>query len=137
MQGDDPISQKIKVYEFQGSLSTYSEHWQLAEDIRQYQIVLDKRDYQEIDSITFKASLRASNNVSRAFAELYNLTDSVSINNSLLTSKIRNWLHSVNSGDISPNIPDYPILLTIRLRSEYAGNYAEVNGKQAVQIYYK
>jgi hypothetical protein len=38
MQGDDPISQKIKVYEFQGSLSTYSEHWQLAEDIRQYQI---------------------------------------------------------------------------------------------------
>ena len=136
-QADDPIPQKIQVYEFQGSMSTYSEQWQLTQDNQRYIIVLDKRDFLEIDSIIFKASLRASNYDSRALVELYNLTDSVSISNSLLTSRIRNWLHSVHSGDISRNIPDYPVKLTIRLRSEYAGNYAEVNGKQVLLVYYK
>jgi len=137
IQKDDPVPHKIKEFEFQGSLSTYSDRWQLAEDIHHYQIELDKRDYREIDSITFTASLRSSNNSSRAFAELYNLTDSASIGNSVLTSQIRNWLHSVNSEDIARNIPDYPVKLTIRLRSEYNDNYVEVNGKQVLRVYYK
>lgn len=86
----------------------------------------NKKNYGTCSSITLVGFIRTKDTHSSCFLELYNLTDSVVISNSTIsTNKTSfNWVESQN---IVEDLPDKDIDVTIRLRSELDGSWVDLN----------
>lgn len=82
-------------------------------------VKFNKANYPHLKSITFFASLATSDNSSIAEVELFNVTDSVSINNTLLqASTLQLNYKLVQSVNIFDELPDKEIDLGVRLKSQ-------------------
>ncbi|MBS1911214.1 MAG: hypothetical protein JST22_04450 [Bacteroidetes bacterium] len=87
----------------------------------------DKRNYQGVDSIIWIASISTSTATVPIRAQLYNLTDSVAIAGSeISTFSTRPVV--VQSGNIFAALPDHEITLGYRMRSEGANVYVQLDG---------
>lgn len=81
-------SPRIVDIEFIGEFTGTSGEWHLLDYATGSQFYFDIRKYLNVDSIIFKASLRSERQSVRCVVDLYNLTDSASIDGSALFSRI-------------------------------------------------
>lgn len=87
--------------------------------------ILDIRNYQNIDSITFLADPWVSNNNNFAIVELYNITDNAIISNSeIRTNNLYSMKEDIKKDLLMNDFPKKEIRLGIRLRSEINGEYS-------------
>lgn len=128
-------SPKIIDLEFEGDFYGISDEWHLLETSALSKLNFHIEQYNNIDSIIFKASVRSERENVRCIVELYNLTDEVVIPGSVLFSRIRYQLHSVRSNDLKYDFPNKEIELGVRIRSEQSGNYVEAR-HFSLLIYY-
>ncbi len=85
-------------------------------------IKFDKRNYAGVDSIIFVSNVYSGNVSSHGIVELYNFTDSVVINHSLLQSnQPQSPASYVQTGNIYSDLPEKEVDLGIWVRSETAG----------------
>ena len=95
--------------EFEGDFNGVSDEWHLLEMSARSKFNFHIEQYNNIDSIIFKASLRSERENVRCVVELFNLTDDTEIGGSTLFSIIRYQLHSVRSADLRYNFPNNEI----------------------------
>ena len=77
----------------------------------------NKEDYKGVDSIVFVCVLKTHDPRNSVYAQLYNATDKVEINNSTVESTSTNWKY-VYSKNIMEDLPSKKINLTVRIRTE-------------------
>jgi hypothetical protein len=101
-------------------------------------IKFDKRNYVGVDSIIFVSRPYSGDINSKSIVELYNISDNLSINNSLLESnqplQENNYLES---GNLFSMLPEKEINLGIRIRSEKEGSFAGVYNNSYLFLYRK
>lgn len=115
--------------EFSGDFVTTSDNWQLAPYQTYYLLKFSKKNYSNVKSIIFTASLYSSKQGNTCYLELFNVTDSTVVENTLLTSDEKSYVFK-ETGDIYKNLPDKEINLAIRIRSAAKGTYV-ATGKTA------
>jgi hypothetical protein len=135
IQGQDgSIDYQIRL-EFGGDLSNSTTEWRISEYETWYLTKFNKNYYANVDSIIFSCSMNTSNDSTKCIAELYNITDSVSIQNTLLESNVTQYVF-VDSENIFDSLPDKEITLAIRIKSEHNG--VRVNtGKRSYLFLYR
>ena len=108
--------------------------WYLTENTNTYLTRFDKRDYPDARAIIFAPELRSASGENYCYADLFNVTDSVSILNSEVQTNATTW-SVVKSSDILQNLPDKRIDLAIRLRSEGVGFTVASSSRSHLQIF--
>jgi hypothetical protein len=90
-------------------------------------IKFDKRNYEGVDSIIFIAYPYSGNINNYCMVELYNFTDSVVIENSLLKSnQPGNSQVYQETGNLYNYLPDKEIDLGISIKSEHEGSFSGI-----------
>ena len=117
---DDILYDKQIRLEIDGSVSSNSTAWQITEYETWTLINFNKHNYIGVDSIVFFGSLYTSDTANTVYLELYNMTDSTPILNTILTSKINDYIF-MSTGNIYNYLPDHDINLGLRVRSEKEG----------------
>src|SRR5690349_24448282 len=74
--------------EIDGTVSNNSTEWEITNYETFTLINFNKHNYLGVDSIVFFGSLYTSDTSNTVYLELYNMTDSIPIHNTTLTSKI-------------------------------------------------
>ncbi|WP_158976595.1 hypothetical protein [Cellulophaga sp. L1A9] len=88
-------------------------------------ISFDKRNFDNVSSIFFESDPYVSNSSNFALVELYNLTGSTGINNSLIrTNNLLSLKEALRSNDIFNELPEEEINLGIRFSSEVDGAFS-------------
>ncbi|ADV50283.1 hypothetical protein I2486_14870 [Cellulophaga sp. E16_2] len=88
-------------------------------------ISFDKRNFDNIDAIFFESDPYVSNNSNFALVELYNISDNVGINNTLLrTNNVFSLKEALLSNDIFNELPEEEINLGIRFSAELDGEFS-------------
>ena len=106
--------------EIDGSVSSNSTAWQISEYETWTLINFNKRNYIGVDSIVFFGSLYTSDTNNTVYLELYNMTDSVPIQNTTLTSNNSDYIF-MHTNNIYDYLPDHDINLGLRVRSQNEG----------------
>ncbi|TSD67029.1 hypothetical protein FFF34_006420 [Inquilinus sp. KBS0705] len=98
----------------------------------------NKANYTGLDSIVFVARPYSGNSASNAIIDLVNLTDNIIWNDSRLTSnKPYDESESQTSKNLYNIIPDKPINIGLRVRSEKQGAFAGAGGTNYLILYHK
>jgi hypothetical protein len=85
----------------------------------------NKNNYKNCSSIVFVGHLTSSNALDKCYLEIFNLTDSIIIPNSTIsTSNGNKWYESEN---LINDFPDKDIDLTLKLRSGRDGTFVSFN----------
>jgi hypothetical protein len=108
------------VFQFRGAISTNSSEWFLSGSNKAFLFNFDKTKYPNADSIIFAPVIRTSYFTNICYAELYDVTDSLSISGSMVESTYPGW-YITRSGNIYQGLPDKPVTLAVRIRSETEG----------------
>ena len=109
-------------------LSTNSIQWQLPNTYT-YLTKFNKTFYVDVDSIIFVVPISSARDTS--YAELYNITDSVPIIGSQL-STVSSSYQLCETGNIYNNLPSDEITLSIRLRVSNSTGYCYVSTPQLI-----
>jgi hypothetical protein len=118
-----------------------STDWVLSLESTNQLIKFNKLDYANVDSITFVASLVNSEpinhiaGINHAYADLFNVTDNVSVNNSQVQSTSSDYIF-VESRNIYHDLPNGEITLGVRLKSE-SSNFVVTFGLRSYLFIYK
>jgi hypothetical protein len=103
-----------------GSWGADTTGWITSAQIYRFSIL----NYVNVDSLTFVAKMvGGTNGETYAMARLYNLTDSVFIENSLIQTTSPQWIW-VESGNLYDNMPEKEIDLAIHLQESKEGDVA-------------
>jgi hypothetical protein len=105
---------------FGGTWGTNSTSWQFSPYAAFDLIKFNKANYIGVDSIVFACCLVSGSSNDTCFAELYDITDSVSIQNTVLQTNSISWIYQY-SGNIYSMLPSKEITLTIRLKNQTSG----------------
>jgi len=80
-----------------------------------YLIDFDKRDYPKVDSITFNIYVGTQKPTDSAVVRLFNVTDSVAIENTTLSASSPDWNPSlVHTNNFYKSLPDKRIIIAIQ-----------------------
>lgn len=133
----DTKEQKVETFTFSGKKFTSNTvcRTSLLYDIGN--ITIDMSDYEEIDSIIFQIGLRTPLGNVEAHALLFNLTDSVFIENSLVKTFVPYQLNQLYSSNIKDALPNYPVRLTYCLFSSQEGVTVNSGDFTYIIVYYK
>lgn len=115
-------------------IGTSSEEWYLSADPTYNFPDFNKNYFQNVDSIIFVPSLNTIDPYTKCIVELYNITDQVPIQNSLVESYSQGWNFSY-SKNIYDYLPDKKIDLGMRIRSEKEGNFVSTGMVSYLYIY--
>ena len=123
-----------EVVSFEGTLRTAETEWTMSDDGFTQIASFNKADFRQAKRITFATMIRTSSAENRVFAQLYNVTDSVRIADTELSSACEcfRW---VESDDIIRNLPDKPVMLALRIRSEKEGFFVMTNYNSFLTVY--
>lgn len=97
---------------------------------KSYVIRFSPLNYGSLDSIIFCANLFSGNSNAHCIAELYNITDSLSILKSSVSAGYPGSLMQVPwvlSGNILNSFPDKEITLAVRVRTDQQGMCVEID----------
>ena len=92
-------------------------------------------NYLDVDSVVFFAYISAEGENNYCIVDLFNLTDSIAIKNSLLKTNLDG--EYVETGNIYNNLPKKEIDLAIRIRSSYYNTESHVNIGHAYLFLYR
>ena len=111
---------------FSGTLRTEDTDWHLSDDGLTQVISFNKADYPQAKRATFATMIRTSSNDNKVYAQLYNLTDSTRVAGTDLYANCEcfRW---VESEDILERLPNKPVMLALRIRSEKEGFFVMTN----------
>jgi hypothetical protein len=124
----------LRIYQFDGSVSTSSSEWFLSGSRRAFLLNFDKTKFPHADSIIFVPVIRTSFYTNTCYAELYNVTDSISISGSMVESTYPGW-YEIRSGNIFQGLPDKPVTLAVRIRSETDGVFVSTGDINCLYVY--
>ncbi|KAB2877436.1 hypothetical protein F9K33_16400 [bacterium] len=96
-------------------------------------IKFDIRNYTGVDSVIFVAFGLSGNVASSCIIELYNLTDSSTVQNSTLSTTSNSYV-LLQSGNLFGHLPEKEITLGIKLKPSIPGQFAGV-GKNFLFLY--
>jgi hypothetical protein len=122
--------------EFGGDFGNNSTTWLVSPHETFNLIKFNKLDYATVDSITFVGSLFITNSGATCSVELYNLTDEVPIENSLLESSTEAYIFK-ESENIFDQLPDKEITLAVRLKTNTQHVEARTGVRSFLFIYRK
>lgn len=131
----DPIKlEDVDRLIFAGPLRTTESAWHLSENGFRASALFDKSAFPKAWRATFAATIRTSEINNRVYVQLYNITDSVEIAGSELYADTQyfKWVESV---DILKNLPDKPVLLAVRIRSEKDGFWVSTRFNSYLSIF--
>lgn len=119
---------------FAGTLRTADTGWYGSDDGVTQIIAFNKADYPQAQHAIFATMIRTSSDQNKVFAQLYNLTDSIRITDSEIfsTCECFRW---VETEDILKQLPDKPVLLAVRIRSENEGHFVSTNYNSFLTMY--
>lgn len=106
--------------EIDGSVSNSSTEWLITPYETFTLINFNKHNYIGVDSIVFFGSLYTSDVTNTVYLELYNMTDSTSIQNTTLTSNMNDYIF-MSTNNIYDYLPDHEVNLGLRIRSQKEG----------------
>lgn len=112
--------------------SSASSDWIYCESIE-----LDLSRYDQIDSIIFVPNLRSQTVVKKCIAELFDYTNDLPVNNSLVQSFVSYTLHHVRSDNLIDSFGKEPRDIGIRFRSSEDGHHVEVGVGSHLLIFYQ
>jgi hypothetical protein len=115
-------------------ISTSSTEWYISEYPTYNFHDFNKNDYGNIDSIVFVPSLHSDNSNNKCIAELYNITDGLSIENSQVESSSTGWDFHY-SENIYETLPSKTIDIGIRIKSENNGQNVSTGIVSYLYIY--
>jgi hypothetical protein len=122
LQGETGSSDKQIELRFMGSVGTTDTIWTISPYQSFFLTKFDKRNYVGVDSVIFTCPLYNLDSTNIVYAELYDVTDSVSIQYSQIQHGYTNyWLY--DSNNIYTYLPSKEITLAIRIRSKKVGAY--------------
>jgi len=115
-----------KVISLAGTLRTEDTDWYGSDDGFTQIVAFNKADYPQAIRATFATMIRTNSHQNKVFAQLYNLTDSIRIACTELSANCEcfRW---VESEDILPKLPNKPVMLALRIRSEKEGHFVTTN----------
>jgi len=94
----------------------------------------NKNDYKNVDSIIFVPSMYSDTSINKCIVELFNITDSVSIKNTIVESNSSDWGFRY-SKNIYDALPDKRIFLGMRIKSEHKDFYVSTGIVSYIYIY--
>jgi hypothetical protein len=131
----DPIKlEDVDRLIFAGPLRTEESVWQLSENGFRASALFDKSAFPKAWRATFATTIRTSEIGNKAYAQLYNMTDSVVIAGSELYSDTQ-YFSWVETADILKHLPDKPVLLAVRIRSEKKGFWVSTRFNSYLSIF--
>jgi len=94
----------------------------------------NKFNYTGVDSITFVGSLYTSNTSVKCIAQLYNATDTLGIDASIIESNLTEYRY-FESGNIFDELPSENKLIGVRVKSEADGTYVTTGLQSFIFVY--
>ncbi len=119
---------------FAGTLRTADTNWYMSDDGMTQIAAFNKADFPQAKSIGFATMIRTSSSTNKVYAQLYNLTDSIPISNAELSANCEcfRW---VETEDIMKDLPDKPVMLGLRIRSEKEDYFVSTNYNSFLMIF--
>lgn len=123
-----------EVIPFAGTLRTADTDWYMSDDGFTQIIAFNKADYPQAQRAIFSTMIRTSHSDNKVIAQLYNLTDSIRIACAELSSSCE-CFHWVDTEDILTKLPNKPVLLALRIRSEKEDFFVTTNYNSFLTMY--
>jgi len=134
--GNDGNSDKQIQLLFGGDFGTDLSQWLISPYSTYNLIKFNKQYYVGVDSIVFTCSLKNDDPTNKVYAELFNLTDSLSISNSQIEANKVNYDY-IDSKNIYNSLPNKEITLAIRIRTEKNGVWVSTGKTSFLFLYRK